>query len=203
MTPLLKLLCLICKSGSRAKQVEYSWTNPCFHLNHKTKSEPSDWLLKGVKPDGDDLTSQICPHSEGLKLKLALRKMEALEHTHLKAIKIDCEWLSRYVKSISDSAAWGCLCQFSLTALELRWHVSAAVSEFQYTITHIHTNTHLSQDMRASLLSLFLPLLSRHSPVCVPRWTKTWYSRRNGLPPAQTAAYIICISAQTGRETPR
>lgn len=137
--------------------------------------------------------------------KLALRNnADALEHayththTHLKAIKIDCEWLSRYVKSISDRAAWGCLCQFSLTALELRWHMSA-VSELQHTFTEPHTRARtLFPEHTCDPLSL---LSSLHSPACVPQWTRMWYSQRNGLPAAQTD-YVISILAQTGTETP-
>lgn len=89
------------------------------------------------------------PQCEGLKLGVALRERQKQQSTHrhahaqthrhtdLKAIKIDCEWLSRYVKSISDRAAWGCLCQFSWTALKPRWHVSA-VSELHHALTCMH-----------------------------------------------------------------
>lgn len=116
-------------------------------------------------------------------------------HTHLKAIKIDCQWLSRYVKSISDRAAWGCLCQFSLTAVELRWHVSA-VSELQYTLIRTHT----LGCVQASLAVPLPSFLRLRSPARVPQWTKMWYSQRNGLPQAKTT-HIVSISAQTGTET--
>lgn len=143
---------------------------------------------------------------------MALRERQKQQntHTHLKAIKIDCEWLSRYVKSISDRAAWGCLCQFSLTALKPRWHVSAVSELHHASAPHTHTRTHTFPECACeppfplTLPSLFL-LLSLRSQACsLPsQRTEMRYRQRNGLPPAQTAHIISIFSADwEGNTTP-
>lgn len=85
---------------------------------------PQDWSRSRIHPPKpslrpDGVTSRARPRRAG-------RQKHGDTRAHLKAIKIDGEWLSRYVKSISDRAARGSLCQFSLTALKPRWHASVS-----------------------------------------------------------------------------
>lgn len=94
------------------------------------------------------VTSRACPLGKKQKTKscrLVLREIEAPRHSHTPQSHKNRWWVTQLLCKvhlwISDRAARGSLCQFSLTALKPRWHTSTVSELSVHTHTHTYTLT--------------------------------------------------------------